>query len=62
MAHAQRIRRPNITARGRSRRNRQMTSDVLKILLVLFMIILGYFAFVPGGPSQTSETAAFAGT
>ena len=47
MARAQNIRHTNIVDHRRSRRSRQMTSDVLKTLMVLTMIIVGYFAFAP---------------
>ena len=47
MARAQNIRQTNIVDHRRSRRSRQMTSDVLKTLMVLTMIIVGYFAFAP---------------
>ena len=47
MDKAHNIRRNNVVDHRRSRRSRQMTGDVLKSLMVLTMILVGYFAFAP---------------
>lgn len=60
MARAQSFRSANRFDRGTSRRSRQMANDIMKTMIVLCLIIIGYFAFAPQNASSKEESVSVA--